>query len=115
MKNKSQKIILKQKIPIYTKLGLAIIVICGSINLFNPGILLEGTVTLVIGLVFIVINIINLFRRVEYDVVAILVGLYFLIIGADAFFSLEISYIPIITIILMIPVVILSLKSFYKS
>ena len=69
----------------------------------------------IIYYVFIVINIINLFRRVEYDVVAILVGLYFLIIGADAFFSLEISYIPIITIILMIPVVILSLKSFYKS
>lgn len=115
MKNKSKKVTSTQKTPIYTKVGIAIIVILVSIYIFNPDILLKGTVSLVIGLIFIIISIINLIRRIEYHIATILVGIYFLITGADTFFSLGLSYIPIVTILLMLPIMFLSFKSKKKN
>ena len=84
-------------------------------HIFNPDILLKGTVSLVTGLIFIIISIINLIRRIEYDIVTILVGIYLLITGANTFFSLELSYIPIVTILLITPVIFLSFKSKKKK
>lgn len=115
MKNQSKKVASIQKTPIYTKFGIAIIVMLVSIYIFNPDILLKGTVSLVTGLVFIIISIINLIRRIEYDIVTILVGIYLLITGANTFFSLELSYIPIVTILLITPVIFLSFKSKKKK
>ena len=47
MKNQSKKVASTQKTPIYTKFGIAIIVMLVSIYIFNPDILLKGTVSLV--------------------------------------------------------------------
>lgn len=104
-----------QKMTIYTKIGLAVLVIYISIDLFNPQVFYKGFVSLVTAIFFLLINIINLFRELEYGVITMLVGIYFLVQGVDTFFSLEISYIPIISVVLMVPLIFLSCKSLKKD
>lgn len=115
MKDYIKKSTSLHKVPIYTKIGVVFLTICGMVYLFKPDMFREGFFPLAVGVVLLLTSMINILRKLHYDMVTLLVGIYFCIEGIHTFFTLEIPYRHVITIVLLVPVVLLSARSLIKS
>ena len=101
--------------PIYTKIGMAFLLVCGVVYLFQPDRFRDGFFYLAVGVVLLLTTMMDIIRKRHYDMVTLLVGIYFCIEGIHTFFALEIPYMSIITIVLIVPVIFLSCWSLIKK
>ena len=104
-----------QKTPIYTKIGIAFLLVCGVVYFFQPDRFRDGFFYLAVGVVLLLTIMMNIISKRHYDIVTLLVGIYFCIEGIHTFFALEIPYRHVITIALLVPVVFLSARSLIRS
>ena len=104
-----------QKTPIYTKVGMAFLLVCGVVYLFQPDRFRDGFFYLAVGVVLLLTIMMNIISKRHYDMVTLLVGIYFCLQGVHTFFALEIPYISVITIGLLVLVVLLSASSLVRS
>ena len=104
-----------QKTPIYNKVGMAFLLVCGVVYLFQPDRFRDGFFYLAVGVVLLLIIMMNIIRKRHYDMVTLLVGIYFCLQGVHTFFAIQIPHMSIITIVLIVPVVFLSYWSLIKK
>ncbi|GAA0307543.1 hypothetical protein [Psychrobacter aestuarii] len=115
MKKDIKNSTLPNKMPIYTKIGMAFLLVCGVLYLFQPAMFRDGFFSLAVGVVLLLTSMIDRVRKRHYEMVTLLVGIYFCIEGIHAFFALEIPYRHVITIALLVSVVFLSAGSLIRS
>ena len=104
-----------QKMPIYNKVGMAFLLVCGVVYLFQPDRFREGFFYLAVGVVLLLTIMMNIISKRHYDIVTLLVCIYFCLQGIHTFFTIQIPHMSTITIVLMIPVVFLSYWSLIKK
>ena len=84
MKNKST-----QKMPLYTKIILGLYLLFGGIYYFIQDRFHEGTFFLVVGIIFVLVNIFSFLKKRSYDLLLAMGSIYMLVIGAVEIFSLD--------------------------
>ena len=89
MKNKLEKTHSTQKMPLYTKIILGLYLLFGGIYYFIQDRFHEGTFFLVVGIIFVLVNIFNFFKKRSYDLLLAMGSIYMLVIGAVELFTLD--------------------------
>lgn len=91
-----------EKPTVYGAIGLAIFLILFGIVYLLPNTFPEGFLFIVAGTLILLVNIIKSLKKIGYDGLEILFGIAFLISGLNKVFKLDISFIPVIIIVLAI-------------
>lgn len=86
----------------YGAIGLAIFLIFFGISYLIPNIFPEGFLFIIAGILILLVNIVKSFKNVGYDGLEILFGIAFLVSGLNKVLKLEISFIPVIIIVLAV-------------
>lgn len=94
----------------YGGIGVAIFIIVAGFSYLIPNILPEGSLYIVAGVLFLLVNILNAFKGIRYDLFYIILGLAFLITGINKVLALELKFLPVIFIALGFVALITNLK-----
>lgn len=86
----------------YGAIGLAIFLIFFGISYLIPNIFAEGFLFIIAGILILLVNIVKSFKNIGYDGLEILFGIAFLVSGLNKVLKLEISFIPVIIIVLAV-------------
>ena len=92
----------KDKSTVYGSIGLAIFLILLGVSYLIPNALPEGFMFIVAGSIILLVNLVKSIKNMYWDVLEILFGIAFLISGLNKVLKLEISFIPIIIIVLAV-------------
>lgn len=110
MNNKVKNSNVEERPTVYGAIGLAIFLICCGISYLVPNIFPVGTLFIIAGILFILINIVKSLKNIGYDFFEILIGMILLVSGLNRMLNLEIGFTPVVIIVLAVIYLFRSIK-----
>ncbi|HEC0041326.1 MULTISPECIES: hypothetical protein [Acinetobacter] len=102
------------KPTVYGSIGLAVFLIFFGISYLIPNIFPEGSMFVVAGSIILLVNLIKLLKNIGWDGFEVLFGIAFLVSGLNKVLKLEVSFIPVIIIVLALFYLFKSIKELKK-
>ena len=87
---------------VYGAIALSIFLICFGMSYLVPVKFPSGTLFIIAGILIILVNMVKQFKNIGYDRLEILFGIGFFVWGLNKVFILEISFFPIIIVVLSV-------------
>lgn len=98
------------KSTVYGSIGLAVFIICFGVSYFVPSFFPAGSLYMLAGVLILLVNMVKSLKSIGYDVLEVLLGAAFIVVGLNRLLDLDLGFFPAFIIVLAGILLIKSIK-----